>query len=359
MGFRSETLPTSPPGPTLSIVVVNHNSWNDIARLVETLGSARQVLSGECELIVVDNASTEPMPSTLNSLPCGVRISLREENGGFAAGVNTGWRLAGGNWLLLLNPDVVAEPELIAHALACVAQQKRSGEAGASIIGFGLRNADGSRQPSVGAEPTLARALIEPLLPRSRRKYKAGWPRKPAAVPWVTGACMLVETCLMANLGGMDEDFFLYYEEVALCRSARRFGHVVRFDPSVEAVHLRPLQNRSMSPALRVITRHSRLLYFKKHRPAWEFWAITQLGRIEARVRLLWATLRKRRDEAQVWRLVDKVTESAQRNHRLSALEVRDMAAGASAMFEPKPKFGVRPRSPRTRSERRAMIEKS
>ena len=73
---------------------------------------------------------------------------------------------------------------------------------------------------------------------------------------------------MLDELGGMDEDFFLYYEEVALCRSARRRGWRVEYDPTVEVVHLRPLQNRPVSPKMRVITRHSKLLYFRKHLPA-------------------------------------------------------------------------------------------
>jgi GT2 family glycosyltransferase len=80
----------------------------------------------------------------------------------------------------------------------------------------------------------------------------------------------------------MDEDFFLYYEEVALCRMAFKAGWRVVFDPSVAVTHLRPLQNRTLSPKMRVITRHSKLLYFRKHLPHWQFLGLAWIVTIEA-----------------------------------------------------------------------------
>ena len=65
---------------------------------------------------------------------------------------------------------------------------------------------------------------------------------------------------IMRAVGGMDEDYFLYYEEVALCRSARRLGRRVEYDDRVSVVHLRPLQNRAIAPRMRVIVRHAKLL---------------------------------------------------------------------------------------------------
>ena len=101
------------------------------------------------------------------------------------------------------------------------------------IVGFGLRNPDGSPQGSVGVFPTLARTIREQFIPRSRRKYQAGWRIRSGPVDWVTGACMLVNSAMIAELGGMDEDFFLYYEEVAFSRAAQRQGWRVEYDPSV------------------------------------------------------------------------------------------------------------------------------
>jgi len=295
---------TIPTGPMLAVVIVNFNGWPDTSRLVAELAGDAAVASGRCEVIVVDNASDGPIPSALAHPPANVRLISRDRNGGFAAGVNEGWRASSSRWLLLLNPDVVAGPGLIGRILGRIEAFERRPGGAPGIVGFGLRNADGSRQPSVGAAPGLARSLVEPLIPRTRRKYQAAWRTKAGPVPWVTGACALVDARLLRDLGGMDDDFFLYYEEVALCESARRLGRGVEYDPTVEVVHLHPLQNRAVSPKMRVITRHSKLLYFRKHRPSWEFRGLSALVAAEAAVRGAWAGLRGEAAAARAWRAV-------------------------------------------------------
>jgi len=295
-----------PPDRTptgLSVVIVNHGSWPDVGRLVESLLGSPEVASGSCEVVVVDNASPGPVPPGLLRPIAGLRVIVRRENGGFSAGVNEGWRASGGPWVLVLNPDVVAGPGFLSEVLV------RLGRLGprVGIVGFGLRNPDGSRQPSVGSFPGLVRTAWEQLLPRHRRKYQPEWRLRPGPFDWVTGACMLVRARLLDELGGMDEDFFLYYEEVALCRTARDRGWATEYDPGVAVVHLRPLQNRPISPKMRVITRHSKLLYFRKHLPAWQFTALCATVRAEAVVRWAWGRSRGRAEDARSWRAVGRV----------------------------------------------------
>src|SRR4029077_5348046 len=101
---------------------------------------------------------------------------------------------------------------------------------------------------SVAIFPNLARTIREQFIPRSRRKYQAGWRIRSGPVDWVTGACMLVNSDMIALLGGFDDDFFLYYEEVAFAHSAHERGWRVEYDASVTVVHLNPLQRRHLSP---------------------------------------------------------------------------------------------------------------
>jgi GT2 family glycosyltransferase len=173
--------------------------------------------------------------------------------------------------------------------------------------------------------------LIEPFLPRAQRKYLPRWRIEAGPVPWVTGACALVDVRIFDAVGGMDEAFFLYYEEVALCRAAWRRGHRVEFDPSVDVVHLRPLQNRRIDPTLRVVTRHSRLVYFAKFRPGWEFWAMVLLTRAEAQMRARWASRHGRLEEAAAWARVEDVARRVGRGERLAGTRVRDLARGGPA----------------------------
>ncbi len=288
-----------PISPRLAILIVNYNSWPDSLRLVRSLAAEPEVAAGLAEVILVDNASDGPIPPGWAHPPAGVRLVARPENGGFAAGVNTGRSETRAGWLLLLNPDVEVEPGFLAGVLDRIDGYARRADSGPALVGFALLNGDGSPQPSVGEFPTLRRTLEEQLRRRRDRKYRRSAGAGP--VPWATGACLLVAARAFDDLGGMDADFFLYYEEVAFCRSAWRRGWSVEFDPTLAARHLRPLQLREVSPRLRLVTRHSKLLYFRKFRPDWEFRALAVAIVAEATVRGLAARARGQHAEAAAW----------------------------------------------------------
>lgn len=328
-------LPEPPPSPSdsrpsLAVVIVNYNSWPDVERLVADLGGAPEVREGPARVVVVDNASPDPMPESLRSLPTGVALVARAENGGFAVGVNAGWHAATGCWVLVLNPDVEAGAGLVADVLRRVERFGAEGADPPGVVGFGLRNPDGSPQPSVGPFPTLLRTVREQLIPRSRRKYQPDRRVRPGPVPWVTGACVLLNPRMLEAVGGMDEDFFLYYEEVALCRSAWDAGWRVEYDPSVSVVHLRPLQNRAISPKMRVITRHSKLLYFRKHLPRGQFLALAGIVGLEARVRGGWARARGRDVDARAWRAIGEVARRLRAGDDLGGRAVLALAEEAT-----------------------------
>ena len=325
-----------PPGrPELSVVIVNYQNWGDVAPLVETLARSPRVAAGACEILVVDNASAQPIPPGLATPPTGVRLILEPANRGFSAGVNAGWRASRGRWLLVLNPDIVAAPDLIDQILQRIATYEARAEASPGIVGFGLRNPDGTRQPSVGAFPSLVRTVWEQVIPRSRRKYQPEWRLRPGPVDWVTGACFLIAEPFLALVGGMDEDFFLYYEEVALCREAARRGWVVEYDPSVAVVHLRPLQNRAVSTKMRIITRHSKLLYFHKHLPAWQLHGLAWVIRVEARVQAIrWRLLGQRR-KVLAWQAVGRLASRPRRVAEFGGRMIRALAQSVEDAADP------------------------
>ena len=314
--------------PRVTAVIVNYNAWPETVRLVTTLADSPEVGSGLCEVVVVDNASAGPIPEPLQRPPRGVRVIARCDNGGFAVGVNVGWRATESPWLLVLNPDVEVPDGWLGQVFARVRHyEAHTADAGApGVVGFALRNPDGSRQPSVGVFPSLGRAVREQLIPRSRRKYQAIWRTRPGPVDWVTGACLLVNARLLEATGGLDEEFFLYYEEVALCRSATRLGFRVEYDPQVEAVHQRPLQNRPVTPRMRVITRHSKLLYFRKHLPWWQFRALAAVVAVEAWVRGGWARLRGRSVDARAWLAIDQLRRELKAGHAFGGRDVLALA---------------------------------
>ncbi len=318
--------PANGPVPRLAVVIVNYESWPDVIRLTASLAAEPEFASGTAQVIVVDNASTGAMPETLALRRPGLRLLARPENGGFAAGVNDGWRAARKSWLLVLNPDVEIGRGFLGQVFARLASYESDTDGPPGIVGFGLRNPDGSPQGSVGAFPNLARTIWEQFIPRPRRKYQAGWRIHSGPVDWVTGACMLVNPVMIAEVGGMDEDFFLYYEEVAFSRAAQDLGWRVQYDASVNVVHRHPLQNRPVSPKMRVITRHSKLLYFLKHLPRWQFLVLARIVVCESAVRGLWSRLRRKPDEERSWRTIGEVARRLKRGDELKGRAVLKLA---------------------------------
>jgi GT2 family glycosyltransferase len=108
-------------------------------------------------------------------------------------------------------------------------------------------------------------------------------------VPWVTGCCLLVRRACLEELGGLDEDFFLYYEDVDLCLRARQRSWSVWYEPNLAVIHHNPLHRRAVPAVLRMVTRHSLLTYAAKHWPRWQFHVLARVVRAEALARRLWA----------------------------------------------------------------------
>lgn len=315
------------PGPRLTAIIVNYNSWPEVLRLVTELRAEPEFGAGQLDVVVVDNASDHPVPEDLlHPARPGFRLLVRPDNGGFAVGVNAGWRLSRSPWLLVLNPDVEIEGGLIGQVLERIERFERQASGPPGIVGFGLRNPDGSPQGSVGVFPSLARTIREQFIPRSRRKYQAGWRIHPGRVDWVTGACMLVNAAMISELGGMDEDFFLYHEEVAFSRSAQDRGWRVEFDPGVRVTHTHPLQGRTVSPRMRVITRHSKLLYFRKHLPHWQFIALSWIVGGEAAFRWAGAEILRNAEQARAWRTIARIANLLRSGVEIRGREVLALA---------------------------------
>jgi GT2 family glycosyltransferase len=317
--------------PKVSVVIVNYEAWPETTRLVESLCATEAFVGGDAEIIVVDNHSPSGIPADRRQA-FGLKWIDHPANGGFAAGVNTGWQSARGRWLLVLNPDILVSASAAGQILALpdniqslpihpVKPQQ------VGIIGFALVNPDGSRQPSVGAFPTLARSLPELFLPRNRRRYQITFPQRTSVVDWVTGAAFLVRADTMAELGGFNTDFFLYFEETDFCHRARRAGWATVYQPGIKICHEKPLQNRPTSPMIRVLTRHSRLLYFRRNRPALEFQAMCLIVRAEACVKYGLSRLGIGAYKPDVWMAVGKLARLFQSGNYPVGEAARDWAS--------------------------------
>jgi len=321
--------------PRLSVIIVNYRQWHETAKLVRQLRADPLVRDGAVEVIIVDNHS--PASRLMHKLRRLPAVSLRRwnKNHGFARAVNEGCRLSRGDWFLLLNPDIELTPGFLRGAFD-LAETLSQREPRAGVLGFRLRNGDGSRQLSTGRFPTLLGTLARLLLPRRRRKYQAVPAETRSRVPWVTGCCLLVRRQCLEELGGLDEEFFLYYEDVDLCRRAAACGWSTWFEPKLTAVHYHPLHLRRVPAVLRLVTRHSLLTYGRKHWPGWQFNVLARIIRAEAWARRVWARLRGDPVQAGVFLemgnvvedLVKGEVEGARRRLRAAVKDI-DVRAGA------------------------------
>jgi GT2 family glycosyltransferase len=272
-----------PPAPALSIVTVSHRSAADVAGLLESIAAHPPAGEAPPETLVVDNAGgadgvADVVARFAERHGPWARCVTAPENRGMGSGLNLGARLTGGPSLLLVNPDVRFGP----GALTAFARHARRAAERPVIVGPRLLNGDGSLQLSAGPFPTLLRLLAGQLLPRAERMYAPQRLDAPSRVDWATGACLLVPRGVYEALGGFDEGFFLYYEEVDLCRRARRLGVWTVYDPRITCTHLHPLQDRAVPPVIAGHILRSRRRYFARHCGPLETTALRIIERLKA-----------------------------------------------------------------------------
>ncbi|MBK6469242.1 MAG: glycosyltransferase family 2 protein [Betaproteobacteria bacterium] len=292
----------------LSILIVTYNSRPFVDALLD--GLARQIDGLNAEVVLVDNASHDGTADAVAERHPGVRLVRSSQNLGFAAGNNLAARHAQGRVLLLLNPDALPARGCVARGLALM-----NGDAGVGLAGARLLADDGSTQPSARMFPTLMQEAIvlsglAARFPRSRwlGRLDRTWadPAHAAPVDWVPGAFALVRHDLFDRLGGFDERYFLYYEEVDLCRRIQAAGFRVQYWPELRVHHIGGVSARTVAGAtvarsgsqLTLWRARSGLLYYRKNHGWLTAWAVNRLERSWHALRGWRAALRGQADKA-------------------------------------------------------------
>jgi N-acetylglucosaminyl-diphospho-decaprenol L-rhamnosyltransferase len=247
--------------PLVDVAVVSYNSSRNLRACAEPLAG-----HPELRVIVADNASTDGALETVSDLPV-VRLAL-PRNGGFAHGCNAGAAAGEAPYVLFLNPDAVMEPAAVLRLVRALEDAPDTAAVGPKIL-----HADGSLEFSQRRFPRLRSTYAQALfahrflpwadwtdeLVRDEGAYAQAGP-----VDWLSGASILIRRTVLDALGGMDERFFMYCEDVDLCRRVWDAGYAVRFEPDAVAVHEggASAPRASLLPTLA----ESRLLYARKHR---------------------------------------------------------------------------------------------
>lgn len=277
-------LHSQPALPDLSLVIVNWNVRDLLRRCLASIAGSDDVFvaglaappaaSGRwrAEVIVVDNASADGSATMLAQQFPWVRTIANTTNAGFTRANNQGLAASRGRYVLFLNPDTELSPPALATMLRFAETHTEVG-----IVGPQLRYGDGSPQSSRRRFPTLATFFLESTV------VQQWWPRnrvltryyvldrrddETSRVDWVVGACMLVRRALLDQIGGFDEGFFMYSEELDLCRRAVDRGWQVVYLPEAVVTHHEGKSSEQVVAARHIRFHTSRVRYVRKYHGA-------------------------------------------------------------------------------------------
>jgi N-acetylglucosaminyl-diphospho-decaprenol L-rhamnosyltransferase len=259
---RFEPINRAPTSNALrvDVVIVSFNSRRQLRPCVDSLIGLDWI-----RVLVVDSASTDGSLEAVAGLPV-TTISLAE-NHGFAFGCNVGWRAGDAPAVLFLNPDARISPSSLARLTDVLAEDARIGAVGPHVLTSGGEPAFSKRLfPSLRSTYSQA-VFLHRVRPRARwcdevvrdpAEYEHGGP-----VDWMPGMCLLVRRSALERLGGFDERFFLYCEDMDLCRRLWQHGLAVYFEPEAVALH----EGGASAPraGLLHVLAASRAAYARKH----------------------------------------------------------------------------------------------
>jgi GT2 family glycosyltransferase len=254
----------SPSGsPRVCAVVVSFNTRDHLLRCLASLEAVRLPL----EVVVVDNASADGSAEAVGARFPAAQVIHNAQNAGFGQASNQGIARARAPYVLLLNSDAEVRPGAVEALAALLDQRPRVGAAGPRIA-----SADGAVEVSFGPPLTPLREWAQRRLVRGvhardraaleRAASRASTEHEPA---WLSAACLMVRGQALAQVGGFDEGFFLYEEDVDLCRRLKQAGWSIVFTPAAEAVHHHGRSMEQIADRARLEYHRSHLLYYRKH----------------------------------------------------------------------------------------------
>lgn len=251
----------------VDVVIVHYNTAAMLRSCLEAVSAIGDGLLGR--VVVVDNGSADPAVEQIKVAFPDVELICNRRNLGFAAACNKGIAAAESSYCLLLNPDAQIDERALKILL-----DRMTAHADAGVVAPRLINPDGSLQWSCRRYPTvpalLARgarlgALMKgPLDNYLMRDWDHGEVR---TVDWVTGACLLLRRAALDEVGPLDERFFLYCEDIDLCRRMQLAGWKVYYEPAAIVAHVHRRESARLIPnRTHIFHLWSLLQVFRKHR---------------------------------------------------------------------------------------------
>ena len=261
----------------LAVVIVNHNTRHLLRACLTTVEG--HILTSDATVIVVDNASSDGSVEMVRSEFPRVSLIANGENVGFARANNMAIEASDSETVLLLNPDAFPRERALDELRSVLRSDNRIAVAGPRMYG-----GDGRLLASAHCFESLGRLAatalgIHELLPSSALRWAARFLGRtgdlhrvnyeavaPVEVDWVSGACMMVRRSALAEVGLLDERYFMYMEDEDWCRRFKNAAYRVVYVPSAEVTHLVGTSSSSKLCRARAYL-DSRLTYHKQYNP--------------------------------------------------------------------------------------------
>jgi N-acetylglucosaminyl-diphospho-decaprenol L-rhamnosyltransferase len=259
----------------LSIIIVSWNVADLLATCLDSIfaspispSSAKTNLPS-VEVIVVDSASSDNTVFMLRERFPQVKLVPLDSNVGFTRGNNVGLKQAAGRYLLLLNPDTTILENTIPRMIGYLDDHPEVG-----IVGPHTLNEDGSTQSTRRHFPNFLIGLFEstwlqPYAPKSLLDYyyvaNGTPPDATVEVDWVQGSAMMVRREVYEQIGGLDEGYIMYSEELDWCKRARQAGWSVVFLGDARIVHYGGKSSKQVVGRSHLLFQQSKLRYFRKY----------------------------------------------------------------------------------------------
>ena len=251
----------------LSIVIL---CWNDQAVIADCLQSIfTNTRLTEFEVIVSDNGSTDRSVEFIRQHYPQVRVIENGENLRFAKANNVGIRASKGEYVLILNPDTIIHDGALDNLVLFADQHPEAGAFGCKVL-----NSDGTYQESGRPFASLSREWVMALGLRPFAQFfrwlssgtYAGWKGEAQrTVDWLSGCFILARRDLLERLGGFDEQFFYYYEDMDLCRRIWEAGYPIVYTPEMSITHLGGQSTKRFPIAFALDSQVTRYRYYYKY----------------------------------------------------------------------------------------------
>lgn len=266
----------------LSVIVVSYNTKKLLKDCLACVVKYTKEIN--YEIVVVDNASTDGSVETIDNFKSQIsdfKIIKNKKNLGFSKANNQGIKKSKGRYVLLLNSDTLIKENVLGEMVSWMDENKKVG-----IASCALKNKDGSEQGTGGYFPHLFKVftwmffledipfidrIIKPFHPmHSQSPFYKGERHflTPHQKDWMTGAFFLIRKEVIEKVGLLDEDYFMYVEELDFCYRAKKAGWQVWFLPKWSITHL---GGASSTTEFSILSEYKGMkLFYKKHKPSWQ-----------------------------------------------------------------------------------------